>query len=111
MLELEEDPLPDHGNRYGWGVATPVVLTGAAMVASTRTAVRLPGRHGGLRLQGSDVTTFAITLLALAMFLHVHFFWTGTERFHFSRQLLRILAMVTGLVAFGTIIVHQIPIL
>lgn len=107
MFNLEEDPLPDHWNRLGVGCGGAAVMVGAALFFATRTSIRLPGRHGGLRLEGGDVTAFAITLLAIAAFLHVHYFWTGTERFAAAREIVRVLTLVTGLIAFGSILVHQ----
>jgi hypothetical protein len=105
MFDFDEDPLPDAWNRWGLGVAVPVVLTISAASVMTRNAVHIPGRRGGLNLQGHDVTALAVLLFAVAILCFAHFY--GTERYHFVRQLTRLAAMIGGLIAIGAIIVHQ----
>jgi hypothetical protein len=107
MLDFDEDPLPDAWNRWGMGIALPVALTATAGTVMTQTAVRVPIRRRGLNLQGHDVTALAALLLAIAVFCFAHFHGTGTERFHAARQIVRVVAMIVGLLAIGTIIVHQ----
>lgn len=110
MLEFEEDPLPDHWNRWGLGCGGALLTIATAAAVAPRTTVSISGRRGGLNLQGNDVTALAIILTALAVFLHVHFFWTGTERLAAAREILRVMALAAGLIAFGAILFHQIPI-
>lgn len=110
MFDFGEDPLPDDWNRWGYGCGGALLATGTAAFINTRDSIHIPGRRGGITLQGNDVTACALILLALAVFLHVHFFWTGTERFVFARETARVISLVTGLIAFGAILVSQLAI-
>ncbi|HET6426318.1 MAG TPA: hypothetical protein VFG20_21680 [Planctomycetaceae bacterium] len=107
MFDFDEDPVPDAWNRWGVGVALPVLLTGTAVAVMRRTSIEIPFRRRELKLQGWDLTAFGIGLIAVAVFCFAHYHATGTERFHFARQITRLAALIVGLLAIGVIIVHQ----
>jgi hypothetical protein len=70
-------------SRIAGGVIVPVGVGLLGVRACFTGKATLPGlRRAKLDLSGPTAVSFGVALLGLALFLHVHFVWTTSERLY-----------------------------
>lgn len=70
-------------SRIAGGVVAATVVGLFGLRACLTGKATLPGSRGSkLDLSGPAAASFGIALLGLALFLHIHFVWTASERLY-----------------------------
>ncbi len=90
------------------GFIVPLVPLLWGLTAMITQKAVLPGRHGSgsLPLHGIDAVLFGAALICLGIFLHIHYYWTVSERLCRWADLAKVLIGLLGLAAFLTMIVR-----
>ncbi|MBE7493795.1 MAG: hypothetical protein HS117_02510 [Verrucomicrobiaceae bacterium] len=101
---------PDGGGWEKWagGCLLPIAGVIYAVWCLIDKRAVLPGKHGDLVIAGDDAVLFSTAILALAAFLHFHFFWGLHERLWRYSQGCKVLALLVFLPCAGRVIWHQL---
>ena len=108
---LLEDPRNTPWNKWGCGVAFPVLLTALGMRAMflptliLTTGLRSGRRH--LELTGSDPWWFGLALLGAAGLAHVHFFWTNQSKLAPYAELGKAVSLLVLIACLSVVLVSQ----
>jgi hypothetical protein len=110
---LLEDPRDTPWNKWGCGVAFPVLIIGWGLRVMYLPTVSLGlgflGRTGRrhLELSGSDPWWFGLALLGAACLAHFHFFWTNHPPLAAFAELGKVVSLIILIVGFAAILVSH----
>jgi hypothetical protein len=107
MLEsLLDDPPDTPWNKWGRGIALPVLVTvyGARVIVVQHLALR----PRGLRpMTGSDAWWIGLAILGIAAFLHCHFFWSNHLKLAPYAELGKCVSLLTIFVGMGVMLFNH----
>ena len=92
----------------GWVV--PVAVVAYSLVSMDRGSITLPGEHSSMTVMGDNVRFLAVAYIALAAFLHFHFFWSLHPRLWRCAQALKVVALITFLPCLFVVLYQQVGI-
>ena len=95
-------------SKWAGGCALPLAGTMYAIYCLYQNKAIMPGKHTALVLTDDDAVLFSVAVLALAAFLHFHFFWGLHERFWRYSQGLKVLSLLVFLPCIGIVIWRQL---
>ncbi len=110
---LLDDPRDTPWNKWGYGIAFPVLVIGCGLRAMYLPKVSLGlgfirqmGRRH-LELTGTDPWWFGLALLGAASLAHFHFFWTNHPRLAPFAELGKVVSLIMLIVGLGVVLVSQ----
>jgi hypothetical protein len=90
--------------RWAYGVALAAVVAVYAISVLVTQHASLPSRHGTvgfIEYDGLSATALGSVYLAIAVFTHLHYFWSASPRFWGYAQLGKMLAAVAVIGGIG----------
>lgn len=106
--DWDDDPLDDTWNKWVVGLAVPI---GLALLGLSKFiwphAVLYGSRGRSLTLTGWDAVLYGAAFLGAALFLHARFHWALTKRLAPYADLGKVLGLIVGIVAVGSLIVRN----
>lgn len=106
--EFAHHPNGGWWNKWAGGCALPLAGVIYAIWCLLQKQAILPGEHTNLVLMDDDAVLFSVAVLALAAFLHFHFFWGLHERLWRYSQGLKVLSLLVFLPCIGIVFWHQL---
>jgi|GEM_PF-3988201 len=106
----DDDGVPADGpTKWGIGVAGSCLigLYGASKFFFPHVTIWLR-YHSRLHLSGFDATLFGCMVIAVALFMHAHYFWSNVERLEGYSSPLKGVSVISGVVLFAAILVRNI---
>ena len=89
----------------GW--VAPVAIVAYSLVSMNRGSITLPGEHASMTVTGDNASILAAAYIALAAFLHFHFFWSLHPRLWRYAQALKVVALLTFLPCLFIVLYRQ----
>ena len=102
---------PDPFSRWGNGVGFASIPLIAGLASIIYQSSYFLGRERGLSLvhyDGKDAVALGIGYVAIALFMHGHYFWSVSDRYYFVSQILKPLSMLALAGSFGYVVVRTI---
>lgn len=102
---------PDPFARWGNGVGFACIPLITGLMSILYQSSYFPGRTGGLRLvhyDGKEAVALGIGYVAIAVFMHGHYFWSVSDRYYFVSQILKPCSMLTVACAFMYVLVQTV---
>lgn len=106
----DDDGVPaDAPTKWLLGVAGPCLigLYGASKLLFPYVTLRFR-YHSRLHLTGFDARLFGCMVIAIALFMHAHYFWAHVERLAGYSSLLKPISVLSGIALFAVILIRNI---
>ena len=107
IFDAESDGPSDPISKWGLGVVLPSLL---AMFGASRfyyqQAIMIGTRGEQLVLTGGDAIAFGVIVVAVALFVHAHYFLANFDRLADYAGLGKVVSLLIGLLSFGYIVIH-----
>jgi hypothetical protein len=76
------------------GVFVPICITVYSVRGIMTDEIKLLGKSRSMTITGPDVLIFAAAYIALAAFMHCHYFWSSHPRWWLCAQRLKVLSIL-----------------
>lgn len=108
VFDFDDDAPSNNWSKWGMGLAIPLVIAVMGVSKTISQHASLLGfRRQRMPLTGWDAVAFGIVLLAVAFFMHSHYFWSNTRRMIEYVDLGRAIALLAGIASLGFIVVRN----
>jgi hypothetical protein len=109
LFDAESDAPTDSWSKWGMGIALPAVIAVYGLSRVILLKAALMGRRGHqISLTGWDAVAYGIAVMAVALFLNVHYFWSNSERLAEYVDLGKAVALLMGIASIGFIVVRNV---
>jgi hypothetical protein len=108
VLNIDDDAPRDAWKKWCLGIAFPSLVAAYGVSCILLQRGTLIGQElQTMRLSGKDAIAFGIAILAVALFLHAHYFLSNAERLSALGGLGKLMALVAGIFGIGFVIIRN----
>ena len=107
---LTGDASEDKWSRWCGGVISATIPAVIGLMSILyQSAYFIGGRPTRIvRYDGTDAIALGAACLAIGLFMHGHYFWSGSNRYYFVSQILKPAGILGVAIAFGYVVVNQV---
>jgi hypothetical protein len=108
VFNIHDDAPRDAWKQWCLGIAFPILIAaygGSCILLQRGTLVGRDWQR--MQLSGKDAIAFGTAILAVALFLHAHYFLSNSERLSAFAVLGKVMALVAGIIGIGFVIVRN----